>query len=188
MENMLNHNDLRKGTKFIYQSNPYEVLEYNLSFKGRGSSVMQVKIKNLISSNVVSKTFHPSDKFEEAEIKKIHLKFIYSNKEDFVFANKEQKRITLKKDQIGIRSRFLKQNLEVEGMVFNEEIINIELPIKMDIKVKEAPPGIKGGRSEAGTKQVVLESGAIISVPLFISEGDMIEINTETGEYVKRVE
>ena len=190
MENMLNHNELKKGVKFIYQNNPYEVQDYNLNFQGRGSSVMQVKMKNLITGNVISKNFHPSDTFEEAEIEKQELVFVYTNKEKYIFCDKEDqsKRIELAQDIIGDKGNFLKQNQEIEGLLFKSKIINIVLPIKLNLKVIEAPPSLKTGRAEAGTKQVTLETNSVVNVPVFIKEGDIIEVNTETGEYTRRVE
>ncbi len=97
-------------------------------------------------------------------------------------------RFELPKEVIGQASQFLKPNQVVEGMQFGGKIINISLPIKVQLKVVEAPPGVKGERAQAGTKQVTLETGAIANAPLFIETGDIIEINTETGEYVRRVE
>jgi len=184
---MFSHNDLRKGTQIIFQGQPWEVLEYNLNFQGRGSSKMQAKIKNLITGNVVSKTFHPSDSFREAELKKVNLKFIYSHKGKYVF-QKDSRRTELQENILGVKAKFLKQNQELEGIVFENKIINVLIPIKMQLKVIESPPGIKAGRAEPGTKQVTLETGAVINVPLFIKEGDVVEVNTGTGEYVKRVE
>ncbi len=187
---MLNHTDLRKGTLFIYNSQPHEVLDFSLNFKGRGSSTVSVKIKNLISGNVVSKTFHTGDNFEEAEIETKELKFLYQSRGQYFFCEAEgpSKRFFLTEEQVGEPVRFLKPNQIVKGFVFNDQFINIELPVKVQLKVAEAPPGIKADRSEAGMKQVVLETGATISTPLFVKQDDVIEVNTQTGEYTRRVE
>ena len=187
---MLSYSELKKGAKIIFNKEPFEILESALSFKGRGHSVLQVKLKNLISGNVVSKTFHPSDTFEEADLEKISLKFIYARQGKYVFSETENpaKRIDLKEEQIGSGAQFLKPNEIVAGVIFRDKVIGISLPIKVFLKVKEAPPGIKGDRAEGGTKQVILETGAKINVPLFIKEEDVIEVNTETGEYIRRVE
>ena len=187
---MLSYNELKKGLKIILNGEPFEILQAAPSFKGRGHSVLQVKLKNLITGNVVSKTFHPSDTFKEANLEKINLKFIYPQRGQYIFseADNPSKRIELKEQQIGSEAQFLKPNQIVEGSIFRDKVISISLPIKVQLKVKEAPPGIKAGRAEAGTKQVILETGAKINVPLFIKEGEIIEINTETGEYVRRVE
>ena len=110
------------------------------------------------------------------------------NKFSFSEEENPQKRFELTEEQIGPATKFLKPNQIVKGIVFEEKIINIALPIKINLKVIEAPPGVKGDRSQSGTKQVVLETGAKINAPLFIKEGDIIEVNTETGEYVRRIE
>ncbi len=187
---MLSHNELKKGTLFILNNQPCEVLEHSLVFKGRGSSVMQVKVKNLIAGNTLTKTFHPNEEFEEAEIEKVDLQFIYSRNAKYIFCNpdNQSERTELLEEQIGPSSKFLKQNQMITGLTFDNKIINITLPIKVKLKVIEAPPGIKGNRAESGTKKVTLETGAIISAPLFIKQDDIIEINTEIGQYTRRIE
>lgn len=187
---MLSHTDLKKGVRFILNKEPYEVLESSFVFKGRGSSVVQTKIKNLLNGNVLSRTFHPGEEFEEVEIKKIKVKFLYSHRDRFFFCkeNNSPDRFDLPKEVIGDSAIFLKPNEIVEGIQFQGKIVNISLPIKVQLKVKEAPPGVKGDRAQSGNKAVVLETGAAINVPLFIKTGDIIEVNTETGEYVRRIE
>ena len=159
-------------------------------FKGRGHSVLQTKMKNLITGEILSRTFHPSDNFEEAEISKITCKFLYSHRDSYVFSeiDNSSKRFNIEESKIKDSLSFLKPNTEVEGIVFNNEVVNISLPIKINLKIKSAPPGIKGDRAQGGTKMVTLETGSEIAVPLFIEEGDIIEVNTESGEYVRRVE
>lgn len=187
---MLSHNDLKKGVEFILDGQPYKVVDSSFVFKGRGSSVVQTKIKNLITGNVISRTFHAADAFKEADIEMINVKFIYSHKDKYVFseANNPVNRFELPKEVIGNGAVFLKSNEIVSGLRFNGKIINISPPIKVRLRVKEAPPEVKGDRAQGGTKVVALETGAQINVPLFVETGDTIEINTETGEYVKRVE
>ena len=187
---MLAFNELTKGLTIVLDSQPYEIIETSPLFKGRGHSVLQTKLKNLITGNLISRTFHPSDALEEADISKFNAKLLYSHKGRYFFCEESSlvKRFDLTEEQIGRTAKFLKPNQIVEGLNFEEEIINISLPIKIRLEVKEAPPGIKGNRAEAGTKQVVLETGAIINTPLFIKEGDIVEVNTETGEYTRRTD
>lgn len=187
---MLSYSELKKGVKIILDGQPYEIIEASFLFKGRGHSILQAKIKNLTTGNIISKTFRPSDVLKEAEISKMKAKFLYSHRGQFFFSEVENsaKRFDLTEEQIGNQGKFLKPNQIVEAIIFQGRIINISLPIKVQLKVIEAPPGVKGNRSQAGTKTVILETGAKISVPLFIKEGDIIEINTEKGEYVRRVE
>lgn len=187
---MLNYFDLRKGVKFILEGEPYEVLEFQQMYKAQDAVVAKTKIKNLISGKVIDKTFHQGDFFEEAEMEKIEVKFIYSNRGKFCFseAKNPSKRFELTEEQIGSAFKFLKPNQFITGIKFQDKIINVALPIKVQLKVTEAPPGIKGDRAQGGTKPVVLETGAQVNVPLFVETGDFIEVNTETGEYVRRIE
>lgn len=187
---MLSHNELKKGIKFIFNNQPYEVLDSSFVFKARGSSVVQTKIRNLITGNVIPKTFHAGENFEKAEIKKIKVKFLYSHRDKFFFCHEKNpgQRFELAKEIIGENVVFLKENEFVEGALFGGRIVNIFLPIKVQLKVTQAPPSLKGERAQSGTKTVTLETGAQLNVPPFIKDGDVVEINTEKKEYVKRVE
>jgi len=187
---MLSYFDLRKGTKFILDGEPYEVLEFRQMGKAQDVFVAQTKIRNLITGKVFEKNFHQGDVFEETELKKIEVKFLYSSREKFYFAEVEnlKNRFELTEEQIGFGTKFLKPNQILIGILFQEKIVNIVLPIKVQLRVIEAPPGVKGDRAQGGTKTVILETGANVNVPLFIKEGDIVEVNTETGEYVRRVE
>jgi len=181
--------ELKKGATIIYEGKPHEIIESALMFQGRGQSNLRVRLKNLIEGNTISQTFHPSDSFEEADLEKKDIKFLYQTKGQYFFCeiNDPSKRFSFAEAQIGTQTKYLKPNGIVTGIIFNEKIINFVLPIKMQLKIKESAPGIKGDRAQGGTKSAILESGAEIQVPLFIDEGDVIEVNTETGEYVKRV-
>lgn len=196
---MLSYFDLRKGVKFILEGQPYEVLDFQQIYKAQDAVVARTKIRNLISGKVLEKTFHQSDVFEEAELEKIEVSFLYSHRGKFIFseAKNPKDRFELTEEQIGSISKFLKpktkslkENSEQSlfGIKFQEKIINIVLPIKIQLKVIEAPPRVKGERAQAGTKPVILETDATVNAPTFIKTGDVIEINTETEEYVRRVE
>jgi len=184
------YSELKKGVQIILNNQPHEIIEASSMFKARGHSVLQTKLKNLITGEVISKTFHPSDNLEKTEITKITAKFIYVHRNKFIFSKEDNpsERFELNKEQIGSVIKFLRPDQVVVGIIFKNKIINISLPIKIQLKVKEAPPGIKGDRAQGGNKTVVLETGTEINVPLFIKEGDVVEINTEKGEYVRRIE
>jgi elongation factor P len=185
---MLTHTDLKKGTQFIYENQPWEVLDSLLVKMAQRRPVVQTKIKNLINGSVQEKNFQQGDVFDEAELIKKNIKFLYANKGQYFFCeeNDPSQRFSFTEDQLGKQAKFFKPNSLLEGIIFDEKIINVISPIKVTLKVKESAPGVKGDRAQGGTKEAILESGAIIQVPLFIEEGDMIEINTELGEYVKR--
>jgi len=186
---MLSYFNLRKGIQFIFQDQPFEVLEFRQMGKAQDVVVAQTKIKNLITGKTIIQNFHQSDMFEEADIQKFQAKFVYGHRGRYVFCDVDDssKRFELVEDQIGQTAKFLKSNAIVEGLRFRDQIINISLPIKVQLKVTDAPPGIKGDRAQGGEKSATLETGAVINVPLFVETDDIIEINTETGEYVKRV-
>ena len=193
---MLTHTDLKKGTQFIYENQPWEVLEYLHLKMAQRRPVVQTKIKNLITGAVQEKNFQQGDIFEESGIVKKNIKFLYSTAAKggastgqyfFCEENDPSKRFSFTEDQIGKQAKFFKPNSLVEGIIFNDKIINVLAPIKVQLKIKETPPGVKGDRAQGGTKEAILESGAKIQVPLFIEEGDVIEVNTELEEYVKRV-
>jgi elongation factor P len=187
---MLTTNDLKKGVQVIINGEPYEVIEARPLKMAQRRVVWQAKMRNLFTGNFLSQNLQQSDTFEEAEIKRFEAKFLYTHRDSYVFSEKDNpsKRFELEAEKIGESLKFLKSGQTVEGFIFEDKIINISLPIKVQLKIIEAPPGVKGERAQAGTKQVTLETGAKVNVPLFIEEGEIIEVNTETGEYVKRVE
>ena len=186
---MINYNDLKPGTVFILDGQPYQVVEFGFLRMQQRKPVAQTKIRNLITGKVISRNFQHTESFEEAEIKYREVKFLYHHRDKFVFSeiDDSSKRFELSEEQVGELNKFLKPNCEVNLMEFEEKIINIVLPIKMDFKVIEAPPSIKGNTAQGGVKPVKIETGAMINVPLFIEQGDMIKINTQTGEYVERI-
>jgi len=186
---MLTHTDLKKGVQFIYEDQPWEVLDAQLLKMAQRRPVVQSKIKNLLDGRVQEKNFQQGDIFKEAELEKKDIKFLYQSKGQYFFCeiNDSSKRFFFTEAQIGNQAKYLRPNEIVTGIVFDGKIINFKLPIKIQIKIKESAPGVKGDRAQGGTKSAILESGAKIQVPLFVEEGDTIEVNTETEEYVRRI-
>lgn len=183
-------NELKPKTFFIYGGQPYVVLEtHHLKMQQRRPTV-QVKMKNLINGKVLERNFAQSDVFEQADVEKQRVKYMYGHRGQYWFADEKDssKRFELSEDLLGDSTKFLKANTVLEAVSFEGKIITVELPVKMEFKVIEAPPAIKGNTAQGGVKQVKVETGAMINAPLFINEGDMICINTETGEYVERAD
>lgn len=187
---MISHTDLKKGVRIILDGQPYEVLQANSLKKAQRRPVIQTKIKNLITGSVFDRNFQQGDTFNEAELIKLSAKFLYARRDEYFFCQEQNpaKRFALGKEQIGESGKFLKQNQVVEVIIFEEKIVNIILPIKVQLKVVESPPGVQGDRAQGGTKIIILETGAAINAPLFIEESDIIEVNTQTQEYVRRIE
>ena len=181
-------NALKPKTFFIFEGQPWVVLEsHHLKMQQR-RPVVQTRIRNLLNGKIVERNFAQSDVFEEADIRREEVKFLYNHRDEHWFSKKDDpsKRFKLGEEILGDAKKYLKNNLIVEAILFDDRIINIELPIKMDFEVIEAPPAIRGDTAQGGVKQVVIETGATINTPLFIEEGDVIRVNTETGEYVER--
>lgn len=187
---MLSYTDLTKGTIFKMDGEPYLVLEYNFLRMQQRKPTVQTKLKNLITGKIVAKSFQGSDAYPEAEIEKQPIIFLYSNRGEFWFCEKgnPKNRFQLKEEAIADQAKFLKPNTEAIAYKFGDKIINIELPVKMEYKVTEAPPSYKGNTATGGSKTVKLENGLQIQVPMFINEGDIVRLNTSTGEYVERAE
>ena len=185
----LDINDLKRGSLIVFEKDPYIVLSAKHSHIGRGGASLQAKIKNLRTGKVLDKGFKSADTFEEANIERLDAVFIYERNDEYWFHEKsdKSKRFSLDEEAIGEQVKFLKANLEVKAFLFNNEFINIELPIKVDYRVIEAPPNIRGNTSSGGDKVVTIEGGGKITVPLFIEEGDNIRVNTDTGEYSERI-
>jgi elongation factor P len=185
----LAYNELTKGTLFILDGAPYEVIEMNFLRMQQRKATVQTRIRNLITGKLLDRNWQASDSFEEAEIERRNAIFIYASKGEYWFhAEGDPKaRFSLAAELVGDQGQFLKPNTKVQTMVFNDKVIKVEIPIKMDFKVIEAPPAIRGNTSQGGTKVVVVEGGAKVNAPLFVNEGDMIRVNTTTGDYVERV-
>jgi elongation factor P len=186
---MISYSQLKKGIRILFRGQPYEILESSPMFKGRGHSVLQAKIKNLATGQTIAFTFRPSDSFEEPDLLEIELKFLYGHQGKYVFCESgvPAKRFELTRDAAGRMADFLKPEQVLKGLIFDGKLAAVSLPVKIRLKVKEAPPAIKGQSAQAATKTITLETGARINVPLFIESGDLIEINSQTGAYVKRI-
>ncbi len=188
---MLEYNEITIGKFIIFQDEPWEVLEAHVFRKQQRKPVNATKLKNLITGRVTEYSFHVSDKAEEAELESKEIKFIYANpaKNEYWFhdSKDQAKRFALTAEQIGNGVKFLTKDTLAKAIVFDERIIGVKMPIKMELKVVEAPPSTKGNTAQGGNKVVKVETGASVNTPLFINEGDVIVINTETGDYVSRV-
>lgn len=185
---MLGITDLKTGVAIELEGDPYVVINYQHSKMGRGGAVLRTKLRNLRTQAVVDITFKGSDKFEEAGLERRACTYLYAEGNSFAFmdsANFEQ--YSLSSDVVGDKSRFLKEGAEVQILFFQDEPVSVDLPIKVELEVTHTEPGVKGDTAQGGTKPATLETGATITVPLFVKIGDIIRINTVEGTYVERV-
>jgi elongation factor P len=185
---MLNFNEIKTGKVIKVNSEPYIIIKTDHHKMGRGGAVLKIKCRNLINGNVLERTYQGAEKAEEAETETKKANFMYKDKDGANFMDNESyEQFSLPVEELGEQADFLKDGTDVDVLYFEGKPVSISLPIKMEFKVVSAPPSVKGNSAGNVNKQVEIETGAMINVPLFIDEGDMIRINTETGEYVERV-
>jgi len=186
---MLDYSEITERKYIVFNGEPWEVLTSHVFRKQQRKPVNATKIKNLITGKVTEQSFHVSEKVEEAEIDQKDAKFLYNNRGEFWFCDPKNlsDRFKIEEDTIGIQSKFLKKDSVIQVLYFGEKMIGVKIPIKIELKVIEAHPAVKGNTAQGGTKSVKLETGAEIQVPMFIKEGETIRVNSETGEYAERV-
>jgi elongation factor P len=192
---MLNYNEIKERRYIIVDGDPYEVIDSHVFRKQQRKPVNQTKLRNLINGSIRQETFHVNDTAKEADLSKKNIKYLYKKENrqahlsEFWFCDIDNpaNRFMLDGDKIGSAQKFMKTNSEVSALVFDEKIIGITLPIKVELKVTDAPPAVRGNTANAVNKQITLETGAVINAPIFITEGEIVRVNTETGEYVERV-
>jgi elongation factor P len=189
----LQYNEIREKKIIIHDDEPCEVVESHVARTQQRKPQNQVKLRSLISGKVFPATFHVADSANEADIIKRDITFLYHNKGEYWFCDPEDKskRFKLDSSLVGDMAKFFKQNGNATALIWDndeeETIIKVTLPIKMEFKIKEAPPAVRGDTSKGGNKIITLENGATLNAPMFLNEGDVIRVNTETGEYVERV-
>lgn len=195
---MLEYSEILKGKVILLGTEPYEVLDAHVFRKQQRKPVNQTKLRHLITGKVTEQAFHVSEKVPEADLSLKNIKFLYKNKGEWWFCaeNNPADRFELSDITVGEQGRFIKPNTIIEALLFDDpgldqdegKIIGLKMPIKVDLKVTEAPPAVKGNTAQGGSKEITLETGATINAPLFINEGDIVRINTELGTYVERVD
>jgi elongation factor P len=184
----LTYDEIKERKYIVLDGEPWEVLTSHVFRKQQRKPVNAVKLRNLISGKVTEKSFHVSEKVEEAEIESSDVKFLYENRGEYWFCDPEvpSNRFKIDESVIGVQAKFMKKDSIIEALSFDEKVIGVKMPIKIDLMVTEAHPAVKGNTAQGGTKVVVVETGATVNVPMFIKEGEVIRINTETGEYTER--
>ena len=188
---VLSYSEITTKKVIIFDGEPFLVVSHHVFRKQQRKPVNVTKLKSLISGRVVENTFHVNENAEEADLDKKMITFIYHNagKGEYMFhtAGNPGDRFALSEDMVGEQGKFIKEKSDLEALLYNDEIIGIKVPIKVELTVTEAAEAVKGNTSSNATKEVKLETGALIQVPQFINQGDIISINTETGQYSERV-
>jgi len=185
---MLTLNEIKLGKLLKINNEPYLVIRAEHHKVARGGGVLKTKLKNIINGNVLEKTFQGNDKVDTAETEDKFAQYLYKDENEAYFMDNESyEQFNLSLEQLGDTVKWIKDGTDVKILYFNNKPVSVKLPVKIELKVISAPPGVKGNSAGNVTKIVKLETGAEVAVPLFVNEGDVLRINTDTGEYAERV-
>lgn len=185
---MFSASDLRKGLKVTIDGEPYIVTEFEFSKPGKGQALYRTKMRNMISGNQFTQTYRSNDKFEKADLEERTMQYLYAQDDEFHFMDTSSyEQIFLNREQLGDNLNFLMDNMEVQVLFFGERPIDVSLPIFVNLEVTVADPWVKGDTSGTDTKPITVETGYTLQVPPFVEQGDKIQIDTRTGDYITRV-
>jgi len=186
---MFSISEIKLGKVIKVNNQPYLVIWTQHVQMGRGGAILRTKIKNLIDGSVLEKTFKGADKADEAELARNKASFLYTDDDNIYFMDSgTYEQFSLPKDQLKNEVKFLKEGTDVDVLNFEGKPVSIDLPKKVELKIVETVPGVRGDTAQgSATKAAKLETGYTIQVPLFVNQGDVVRVNTETGEYVERV-
>lgn len=185
---MISAGDFRNGITFEFEGNVYQVVEFQHVKPGKGAAFVRTKMKNVITGAVVERSFNPTEKVEKAHIERKDMEYLYEDSGLFYFMDQETyEQIPLSADQLGDALKFVKENMVVTILSYKGSVFSVEPPNFVELEVIETEPGIKGNTASNVTKPAKVETGATITVPMFINEGDKIKIDTRTAEYMSRV-
>lgn len=186
---ILSYNEIVQKKVIVYNGEPYEVLSSHVFRMQQRKPVNQTKLRHLVTGKVTEISFHQNENVPEADISRMEAIYLYTNRGEswFAEAGNPKNRFSFPEEVVHEKVQWLIQNAPVEVMLYNEKPITLDIPIKVELKVTDAPPAVKGDTATGGNKIAMLESGATVLTPLFINPGDVLRINTDTGEYVERV-
>ena len=184
---MIYAGDFRNGITFEMDGSVYQVVDFQHVKPGKGSAFVRAKIKNVMTGAIVERTFNPSDKMPRAVIERKEMQYLYSDEDMYYFMDTESyEQIPIGKDVLGDSLKFVKENENVEVLMYKVSVFGVEPPFFVELEVIETEPGFKGDTATNATKPAKVETGAVVKVPLFVNQGDRIRIDTRTGEYMER--
>lgn len=185
---MISTSDFHNGMTIEMDGTVYQIIEFQHFKMGRGGALVKTKLRDVENGGITEKTFRGGEKVARAHVDQRQKQFLYRDGEDFIFMDTETfEQISLSDEQLGDKVNFLQENMVISVLMYNGRPIDIELPTTVEIAVQETQPGIRGNTVSGGSKPATLATGAVVQVPLFINEGDIIKVDTRTGEYITRV-
>lgn len=184
---MVSAGDFRNGTTFELDGNVFRIVDFQHVKPGKGAAFVRTKIKNVVTGAVIERTFNPTDKMPKAHIERRNMQYLYNDSGLYYFMDSETyEQLPLNENQLGDSLKFVKENMEVTICSFKGNVFAVEPPNFVELEVTHTEPGFKGDTSSGATKPATLETGATIYVPLFINIGDILRIDTRSGEYMSR--
>ncbi len=185
---MISAGDFRKGVTFEYDGSVYSVVDFQHVKPGKGAAFVRTKIKNVVTGQVLERTFNPTEKVEEAKIERKEMQYLYNEGGIYYFMDMETyEQIPLNYDQVEEAMKYVIENMMVSIQFYKGKAFSVLPPMFVELNIVECEPGIQGDTSKAGTKPAKLETGVVLQVPLFVNNGDRIRIDTRTGTYMERV-
>ena len=185
---MITAGDLRKGVTFEHEGKVYVVVDFMHVKPGKGAAFVRTKLKNVETGNVLEKTFRAGEKVAKAMLNRKEMQYLYKAGEEFVMMDMESyEQLQLTKDQVGDGVKYMKEDMIVQVLMHDTKIIGVDIPAHVELKVVDTPPAEKGNTAQGGTKPATLETGAVVNVPFFVSNDDVIRVDTRTNEYLDRV-
>ncbi len=184
---MISSNDFKTGLTIEIDGDVFQIVEFQHVKPGKGNAFVRTKIKNVRTGGVVERRFNAGEKVEKAHLERREMQYLYKDGDQFVVMDTESyEQIMLSAVQIGDEVKWLKENMNLAVLLYNTEVIGVDMPNTVELKVTETEPGVKGDTATGGTKAAIVETGASVQVPFFINEGDVLVIDTRTGSYVSR--
>lgn len=180
--------DFKRGLKIMVEGQPYTVVDFQHVKPGKGNQFTRTKMKNLITGSNLERTFKSGEKFDVPDVNTVEMQFLYRDDNGYNFMNqKNYEQMTLNADEVGESANYLIENLDCVIMLYNSRAIGVDVPNAVNLKVAKTDPNFKGNTVTGATKPATLETGYVVQVPMHINEGDVLRVDTRTGEYVERV-
>lgn len=185
---MIDSGELKKGIVIELEGKLYQVLDYQHIKLGRGSAQVRLRLRDLRSEHTIERAFQASERFNRVRLDYRTMQYLYNDGDLYYFMDEKNfEQIPLSANQLGDALKYLKEGLSLEVLSYKGEVVGVELPIAVELRVIETAPGFKGDTATAGSKPAKLETGITIQVPLFVNNGDIIKVDTRTGEYLERI-
>ncbi len=179
--------DFKTGLTIEYEGNVYQVVEFQHVKPGKGGAFVRSRLKNLMTGATLEKTWRAGEKMEAALVERRNVEFLYRDGDDLVFMDMSDfEQMTLPAKAVGNSVNFLKENTPVQIQQWKGQVLNVELPQTMEFTVTQTDPGLRGDTAQGGSKPATIETGAVVTVPLFVNEGEVIRVDTRTGQYLQR--